>query len=130
MKSGTTSCILKSDEEPSTCSTNESNVALLLSDKHISLQERLKMCVRPSYRPRKLKNKGAILVLTCNFIVTSVFYYISLKSRAPEQYNCTLCFRLIEVPIGLVLPFAGWLADIYFRRYKVLIFSIVTMWFY
>ena len=114
--------------EPITPSGTEStSVALLQSERHISMQERLKMCFKPSYKLRKLKNKGAILVLVCNLLVTSVFYYISLKSSNPEQY-CTLCFKLIEFPIGLVLPFAGWLADVYFKRYKVLVFSIVTMW--
>ena len=39
-----------------------------------------------------------------------------------------MCFKLIEVPIGLVLPFAGWLADIYFSRYRVLLFGVMTMW--
>ena len=126
MNNGTMSCAL-SDEDSTTPSITESSIVLLQSDRHVSIQERIKMCFKPSYKLRKLKNKGAVLVLVCNFLVTSVFYYISLKSATPEQY-CTLCFKLIEVPIGLVLPFAGWLTDIYFRRYKVLVFSIVTMW--
>ena len=128
MTSSTTSCALL-DEDSTVPSTNESSVALLQYDKHINLQERLKMCFKPSYKLRKLKNKGVVLVLVCNFLVTSVLYYISIKSVTPEQSkSCILCFKLIEIPIGLVLPFAGWLADIYLRRYKVLIFSIVTMW--
>ena len=124
-----TSCALLDEDsvESTTLSTTESMVDLLLSDKHINIQERLKMCFKPTYKLRKLKNKGAILVLVFNFLVTSVLYYISMKSKTPEQY-CILCFKMIEVPIGLVLPFAGWLADIYFRRYKVLVFSIVIMW--
>ena len=125
MTSSTSCAVL--DEDSTVPSTNKSSIALLQHDKHIRLQERLKMCFKPSYKLRKLKNRGAILVLVCNFLVTSVFYYISIKSVIPEQH-CTLCFKLIEVPVGLVLPFAGWLADIYLRRYKVLIFSIVTMW--
>ena len=110
MTSSTSCSVL--DEDSTVPSTNESSIALLQCDKHISLQERLKMCFKPSYKARKLKNRGAILVLVCNFLVTSVFYYISLKSATPEQY-CILCFKLIEIPIGLVLPFAGWLADSY-----------------
>ena len=55
-----------------------------------------------------------------------------------------MCFKLIKVPIGLVLPFAGWLAVhkthkwlnwrtqyanvLHGHRNKVLVFSIVTMW--
>ena len=121
-----TSCAL-SDEDLVNSTSSKTDVVLQQSDKDIRIQERLKMCFKPAYKLRKLKNKGAILVLVCNFLVTSVFYYISLKSVTPEKY-CTMCFELIEVPIGLVLPFAGWLADVYFRRYKVLVFSIVTMW--
>ena len=45
----------------------------------------------------------------------------------PDRY-CTLCFQLIEIPIGIVLPFTGWLADVYFSRYKVLLGSIGMMW--
>ena len=127
MNSSPTTCALSDEDLVIESSTSGSDVALLQSYKHISIQERLKACFKPTYKLRKLKSKGAILVLVSNFLVTSVFYYISYKSLTPEHY-CTLCFKLIEVPIGLVLPFAGWLADIYFRRYKVLIFSIVTMW--
>ena len=123
-------CTLQDEDlaESVTLSDTEStSVALLQSERHISMQERLKVCFTPSFKLRKLKNKGAILVLVCNLLVTSVNYYIGLKSSNPEQY-CTLCFKLIEIPIGLVLPLAGWLADIYFKRYKVLVFSIVTLW--
>ena len=62
-----------------------------------------------------------------NFIVTCVYYYINYKSQMPEGY-CALCFQLIEIPIGIVLPFTGWLADVYFSRYKVLLSSIGIMW--
>ena len=121
-----TSCAL-SDEDLVNLTSSKIDVVSQRSDNDISVQERLKMCFKPSYKLRKLKNKGAILVLVCNFLATSVFYYINFKSVTPEKY-CTMCFKLIEVPIGLVIPFAGWLADVYFRRYKVLVFSIVTMW--
>ena len=121
-----TSCAL-SDEDLVNLTSSKIDVVSQRSDNDISVQERLKMCFKLSYKLRKLKNKGAILVLVCNFLATSAFYYISFKSVTPEKY-CTMCFKLIEVPIGLVIPFAGWLADVYFRRYKVLVFSIVTMW--
>ena len=116
-----------------TCSTSESEATKLLDlpndvDIRLSIREHLNMCFKPTYKLRKLKNKGAILVIVCNFLVTGVYYYISIKSLTPEQHNCALCLKLIEVPLGLVLPFAGWLADIYYRRYRVLVFSIVIMW--
>ena len=34
---------------------------------------------------KDIRNKGAILVLVCNFLVTSVFYYTSFKSVANSR---------------------------------------------
>lgn len=53
-------------------------------------------------------------------------YYIGYKSDYPEKY-CMLCLKLVQVPIGLVIVFAGWLADVYFRRYRVLIFVFIAV---
>ncbi len=124
-----TSCALSDDDIAESTPKCKADVVLLQSNSvnTISVQERLKICFKPTYKLRKIMNKGAILVLVFNFLVTSVFYYTSYKSSIPERY-CIMCFKLIEVPIGLALPFAGWLADIYFSRYRVLLFGIVTMW--
>ena len=128
MRNSISHSTLSEDELAESAASNKPDRPLLQSiESEISMKQRLKMCFKPSYKLRKLKNKGAILVLVCNFLVTSVFYYINFKSVTPEKY-CTMCFKVIKTPIGLVIPFAGWLADVYFRRYKVLIFSIVTMW--
>ena len=128
-----TSCALSTvdDEARSKCEEEtialETDVALLESINDFTMRERLKICFKPTYKLRKIANKGAILVLVFNFLITSVFYYISYKSSTPEPY-CTMCYKLIQVPIGLALLFAGWLADVYFSRYRVLLFGIVTMW--
>ena len=126
-----TSCALSDDEvsfsdttdcrSQSTVSRHES------SDSEITFCEHLKICCKPKYQPRKLKNKGAILILVWNFLVTTVFYYMQYKSF--EDYsNCSICNQLIPIPAGLVILFAGWLADVYFERYKVLRWSIIIMW--
>ena len=73
------------------------------------------------------KIKGAMVVLVLNFLVTIVYYYLINKSHTPECF-CSLCFEFIGTAIGLVLPFMGWLADIYFGRYKALFGSIMVMW--
>ena len=99
----------------------------LQGSNNISISERIKICLKPRYQMKKLKNKGAILVLVLNFLVTCVLYYIGYRSRTPESY-CPLCFQWIEVPMGLVLPFAGKLADVYFGRYKTVLWSSIIMW--
>ena len=128
---GSTSCALSDNESRSIRKYNlktETDAVLLQSINDISTWERLKICFKPTYKLRRITNKGAILVLLFNFLITSVYYYTSTKSLTPEPYYCKMCFKLIEVPIGLALPFAGWLADIYFSRYRVILFGIVTMW--
>ena len=128
---GSTSCALSDNESRSIQKYNlktETDAVLLQSINDISTWERLKICFKPTYKLRRITNKRAILVLLFNFLITSVYYYTSTKSLTPEPYYCKMCFKLIEVPIGLALPFAGWLADIYFSRYRVILFGIVTMW--
>ena len=75
----------------------------------------------PSYQIRKLNNKGAIIVLAWNILVTSVINYL-IAFIEPKGLEITM------VALGLTLPFAGLLADIRFGRYKVIRWSIVVMW--
>ena len=106
----------------------KSDITLLECDgSEITLSKRIKICCKPKYQPRKLKNKGAILVLVWNILVTTVYYYLEYKSLQIKSY-CPICFQLINIPTGVVLVCAGWLADVYFERYKVLRWSIIIMW--
>ena len=61
------------------------------------------------------------MVLIWNYLVTTLFYY--LASHVPEfdyrSYFIVCCFTL---------PFAGWLADVYVGRYKMIRWSIWIMW--
>ena len=131
MAYNSTSCAL-SDDEVSVCDTtnyiSESTVIRHeSSDSEITFCEYLKICCKPKYQPRKLKNKGAILVLVWSFLVMTVYFYVQAKSF--EDYsNCSKCNWLIPIPGGFVMLFAGWLADAYFERYKVLRLSIIIMW--
>ena len=85
---------------------------------------KLKMSFRPSYRMQKLKNKGALLILVWNCLVISVFYYLTTYPIVfhPVSYN------VYSITWGLTLPIAGWLADVCLTRYKVIRWSILTMW--
>ena len=78
-------------------------------------------CCKSSYHIRRLKNKGAILTLVWSLLITGV---VNFNNRQ----NHGLLFSIQLVAGGLTLPIAGWLADIYFGRYKVIRWSMVTMW--
>ena len=95
---------------------------------YISLQngewneEKAASCCKPNYRMRKLRNKGAIIILMWNFLVMSVSHYIEVFGHIPGGV------RIGTIALGLTLPFAGWLADVYFGRYKVIRWSMWIMW--
>ena len=91
----------------------------------ITFKEYLKICCRISYRMRKLKTKGAILVLIWSFMVMNVFYYL-LNSLLVSYYDSVT--PSVVTIIGVTLPVAGWLADVRFGRYRVMRCSIWTMW--
>ena len=90
----------------------------------ISFVERLKICFKPKYQLRRIKNKGAILALMFSFLVWSVYFYIFSVSF---DY-CRPCYYAIIMPIGMMFPIAGCLADLYFGRFKVLYWSVLVMW--
>ena len=79
-------------------------------------------CRKPTYKPRRVKNKGALLVLTWNYLVMSEFYLLM-------KYNNIGYDAVWQLVGGFTLPVAGWLADIYIGRYKLLSASIWIMWF-
>ena len=74
-----------------------------------------------NYQIRKLNNKGAIIVLAWNFLAASVYNYF-MALIEPKGLEITM------VVLGFTLPFAGWLADIRFGRYKVIRWSMWIMW--
>ena len=86
------------------------------------LPRRTAMC-KSSFRLRKLKNRGAWLILVLNYLVTCVFYHLSVHEVGGQsnKYYATLAWCLS-------LPIAGWLADIYCTRYKVICCSMWIMW--
>ena len=91
-----------------------------LSNSEITAQEYFKVLCRPSYKPRRVKHKGAILVLVWNLLVMNVL--TALQSVAGPLAIVWL------VGAGLIPLFAGWLADAHIGRYKVIRCSIWIMW--
>ena len=75
-----------------------------------------------------MKHKGAILVLIWFLLVQSGYYLI----RHKITWQITVS-DIAVVSIGLMIvvilsPIAGWLADVYFGRYKVIKWSIWILW--
>ncbi len=99
---------------------SEEQTSLLSEPSIIDKQQSMVHC-KLAYRIRKLKNKGAIVVLIWNFFIASVLNYLT-TSVAPYGLQITV------IALGLTLPFAGWLADIRFGRYKVIRWSMWIMW--
>ena len=88
----------------------------------ITTKEHLQLCCKPTYKPRRVKNKGAVFVLVMN-----VYYFLSqYQTRNMSGYE-SLVWQ-VAFQIGLTLPIAGWLADTYIGRYKVICCSVWMMW--
>ena len=77
----------------------------------ITTKEYLQICCRVTYQMRNLKAKGAILVLVWNFLVMSAFNY--LLDTSLKVYS-DVVISIVLTTIGVVLPIAGWLADVRF----------------
>ena len=88
----------------------------------ITTWEWLQMCCKPTYNPRRVRSKGAILLLVWNYLIMNVFGL--LNRYIDNGYR----FRTWLIVSGLVPPLAGWLADARIGRYKVIRCSIWIMW--
>ena len=87
--------------------------------------EQLRECFKPRCRVRRVTNKGAILVTVWSFLLSSVYFYcIYFGSKV---YSRPL-YTVMQVTMGMILPLAGWLADVRFGRYKVIRCSMWIMW--
>ena len=103
-------------------SSRSESVTTALDDileSRITINRQLCGCCKSTYKLRKLKNKGALLVLVWNYLIMSLFYYIMVHTNHDKQHYIT---------VGVTLPIAGWLADIHLGRYRVIRWSIWIMW--
>ena len=89
----------------------------------ITVKERLKLCLMPTYRPRMVRNKGAILVIVLNFLVMNALALLSIN----WSYNNSGLIAGV-VGMSLIVPLAGWLADTRIGRFKVIYGSVWIMW--
>ena len=92
----------------------------------ISVTSNLKVCCKPTYRPRRVKNKGAILVLIWNHLIFSVFHLL-LKYK-DITWGTPLAWFSMFTAFGSTLLIAGLLADTRIGRYKLTCCSIWIIW--
>lgn len=93
------------------------------SDQGLALSQHHLHCVlKPTYKPRRFKNKGAILTLFWSICGLSIFsFFIESKWVDNREYQ-VFVFSIV------VFPIAGWLADVFFGRYKVIKIGMFAMW--
>ena len=84
-------------------------------------KEHLKACCKPTYQLRKLKNKGAIVVLIYNYLAFTLYNYIS--RHQPESHKTPY-----YITWGLTIPLLGWLADVRIGRHNLIQWSVWIMW--
>ena len=137
-KSATNSCMM-TDQLNSGCETSSkvlmnqvtSHSVSLYNSGNIMSKEQIKRCFKISYKIRKLKNKGALMVLTWTFLMASVYYsliVLALPLIKDNNNYLRVVSSTISVVVSLMVPVSGWLADVYFGRYKVIKWSILIMW--
>ena len=100
---------------------NPDNTSLIENES----SKQVRRCFKPRYRLRRVKNRGAILILIWSYCVSSLYVYISYTASRVYNY---LVFAMVQISVGFTIPLAGWLADIRFGRYKMIRLSIGTMW--
>ena len=81
-------------------------------------------CCRPGYRAKRLRSKGAVLVLMWN-LLASACSNVEMIFQPIGMFNFEIMSGVVTAVLFL---FAGWLADVYFGRYKVMKVSIWFMW--
>ena len=94
------------------------------------------LCCRNKPRIRWIRSKGAILILLWNCLILN--YYGNLGpviavtlplDSSQASGETVLILTLIQaLSLMLLYPLAGWVADVYFGRYRVIKASLWLMW--
>ena len=78
--------------------------------------KKVRRCFKLRYHLRRIKNRGAILILIWSYCISPMNFYIGYTALRVYSY---LVYALMAISVGFMIPLAGWLADIRFGRYKV-----------
>ena len=106
-------------------SSSTSMEHVLLLSGGFSTQEKLRACCMPRYKMRRIKNKGATAVLVlCYLMISALYLLISVSDHdLPHPQAWLMTF-------GITTSLAGWLADAFIGRYKVIRCSILMTWLF
>ena len=84
---------------------------------------------RLGYRARGVKSKGAVLVLVWSLLIPACYASVNVEAIRVLTSIEHFSFYIVEGVVSAVLyVLTGWLADVYFGRYKVMKVSILVMW--
>ena len=111
-------------EESTNSSSSSKSISLAsFNNQGITRKERLSAyCNVKYYQVRRVKNKGAVLILAISYLVTSILYF--LVNSVTEH----LVHQVWLIPFGITTAIAGWLTDAFIGRYKVIHCSIWIMY--
>ena len=83
------------------------------------------------YKIRRVKNKGALIVLLLSFLVTTtVFFFNNLRDLHYQDIVNTYVLYLWLIPFAISASLTGWIADTLTGRYAVIKISIWIIWFF
>ena len=111
-------------EENTNSSSSSKSISLAsINNQVITRKDKLKACCMVKrYQIRRVKNKGAVLILAISYLVTSLLYFIASITAHKPVYQIWL------ISFGITTAIAGWLTDAFIGRYKVIRCSIWIMW--
>ena len=94
-----------------------------LSVDEVSTKEKFKLLCKLTYKIRQVKTKGALLVLAWNLLAATVYWYMWFEGDVLT--NKTIPSVVL---FAITVPLAGWLADAYIGRYKIIHYSFLLSW--
>ena len=109
-------------------SHNQTLKQIIMPVEEVSIMEKLKLRHKPTCTIRRVKTKGALLVLAWNLLAAGVFWY-----TVTFYLNVTLDLLIQKLTASAVLcaitlPVAGWLADTCIGRYRAIYYSSLILW--
>ena len=113
---------IMTEEKINSSSFSKSISLASFNNQGITRKDKLSACCNVKrYQIRRVKNKGAVLVLAISYLVISILYFL-VNSAVDHPVH-----QIWLVPLGTT-AIAGWLTDAFIGRYKVICCSIWIMW--